>query len=87
MTLGLAYVSLFALRTAITLLYAPQLIAFGAASTGAVSGTALVAIGVVDALFAGSTGLLFGRAIGVVRAARAAPEEAPARPATNQPLS
>ena len=85
-TLGLAYVSLFAVRTVVTLAYVPQLLAFGTVPPGSLSGTALLAIGAVDALFAGSTGLLFGRSIGVVRAGRALPKSVPAIPPTNEPL-
>ncbi|MCI4322437.1 MAG: hypothetical protein L3K03_00185 [Thermoplasmata archaeon] len=68
-SLVLVYIVLFAVRLAIEVVYFPSLITDGTApAAGTISTVAFVALATVDALFAFSTGLLFGRGLGVVRA-------------------
>lgn len=88
MVVGLVYVTLFIVRTVITLVYAPQLVEaeFGGTSLPTLSGTAYLAVGVVDALFSGSTGLYFGRSAGVVLAAQSLPKAPPPPPTGPAPL-
>lgn len=90
MFIGLVYVSLFVVRTAITLIFAPQLVEaeFGE-TTGisSLSGNAYIAVAVVDLLLSGSTGLYFGRSAGVVLAYRSLPSSPPLpSPAEAPPL-
>jgi hypothetical protein len=69
MTLVLVYIVLFGIRLAIEFVYFPTLLTEGVApAAGSISTIALIALATVDALFSFSTGLLFGRSLGVIQA-------------------
>lgn len=79
---GAIYLGLWIARLALEIAYFPQLLSFSSPPTtiGA-SSAALLVLAVVEALFSLSSGMLIGRAIGVMRA-RNARGGAPAEPSS-----
>lgn len=73
---SLIYVVLWIARLGIDLVYFPQVLEFSAV-TSVPSTDAVVALALVDGLFALSTGMLFGRSWGVIRAHAKLPKDAP----------